>query len=377
MGIITRSIVKELLLVLAASMTALTLLLTLGMAGKEGVRNGLPLPVVLGTMPYFLVEMVGYALPGSVLLAVCSVFGRMAGQNELIALKSLGISPWRALQPVLVVAVLLSLATVMSYDAAARWSRPGFQRVLSRSLGEIATGILRSGQSFNSPKFSVAVRQVEGDRLIAPTIWMAARPGSPEVLLVAREASLRTQANGLVISCLGAEAEIGSEGEAAFPENIEMLVPFDSEQKPIHRDWLALREIGWHVGTASREIESLRATIQKMPLGDSRLVMERNLEGSERDLRRLQAEPYRRWSNGFSCLAFVMLGAPLAILRRSVDFLGTFFSAFVPILLVYYPLLMLSEDLAVSGSGPTWSFWLGDCVVAVAGLYLVRRVLMR
>ncbi len=377
MGILTRYILWETLKVLAASMAVLTLLLTFGMAGKEGVRNGLPLPVVLSTMPYFLVEMVGYALPGSALLAVCNVFGRMSGQNELVAMKSLGISPYRAMQPVLVLATVLSMATVISFDVAARWSRPGFQTVLSQSLAEIATGVLRAGQSFNSPKFSVAVRQVQDGRLIDPTIRMAARAGQPEVLIVAREAVLRTEPQGMVISCSGAEAEIGAEGEAAFPEDIEMFIPFDATQRPVHRDWLAMREIPWQVGVLTREAEAIRKKLDNHEYKDASAAAQIHLDGVERQVRRLEAEPYRRWANGFSCLAFVLLGSPLAILRRSADFLGSFFTAFMPILVIYYPLLMLSENLSISGAGPPWAFWLGDALLAIAGCLLIRRVLRR
>ena len=96
--------------------------------------------------------------------------------------------------------------------------------------------------------------------------------------------------------------------------------------------------------------------------------------GLEHHLRRLGVEPYRRWANGFSCLCFVMIGAPMAILRQKGEFLASFFLCFLPILLVYYPLLMASVDLAKSGDLPPAAVWIGNLVLAAWGLAMMRRV---
>jgi lipopolysaccharide export system permease protein len=45
----------------------------------------------------------------------------------------------------------------------------------------------------------------------------------------------------------------------------------------------------------------------------------------------------------------------------------------LPILLVYYPLLMFGLDRAKAGALPPQVMWLGDIAVAIAGLWLLRR----
>jgi lipopolysaccharide export system permease protein len=91
-------------------------------------------------------------------------------------------------------------------------------------------------------------------------------------------------------------------------------------------------------------------------------------------LGRFRTEPHRRWANGFSCLAFVMVGVPVAVLLRKGEFLSSFFACFLPILIVYYPLLMLSLDQAKSGNFPPAFVWFGNAVLALAGLWFMRRV---
>ena len=68
------------------------LMLTVGLA-QEAIRQGLgPIPI-LRLIPYAIPNALRFAVPGTILFATCSVFGRMAAANEITTLKSLGISP--------------------------------------------------------------------------------------------------------------------------------------------------------------------------------------------------------------------------------------------------------------------------------------------
>ena len=91
-------------------------------------------------------------------------------------------------------------------------------------------------------------------------------------------------------------------------------------------------------------------------------------------LNRIVMEPWRRWANGFSCLCFVLVGAPMAIRMRNADFLTSFFLCFLPILIVYYPVFMLGVDQAKRGSVPPAVVWMGNVLITLWGWWLLRRV---
>ena len=95
----------------------------------------------------------------------------------------------------------------------------------------------------------------------------------------------------------------------------------------------------------------------------------------EKLLCRLRLEPYRRWSAGFSCLCFVWVGAPMAVWRRNRDFLTSFFLCFLPILIVYYPLLAYGIDGAKNGTIPPVAVWTGNVLLLVWGTWLLRKVM--
>ena len=104
--------------------------------------------------------------------------------------------------------------------------------------------------------------------------------------------------------------------------------------------------------------------------------------GEQSLLYRLLTEPHRRWSAGFSCLCFAWVGIPVAIRLRNRDFLTSFFLCFLPILIVYYPLLMFGIHLTKAGTFPPCSVWgrqhppgaLGTLGVAEGGEVLRRGI---
>jgi lipopolysaccharide export system permease protein len=60
---------------------------------------------------------------------------------------------------------------------------------------------------------------------------------------------------------------------------------------------------------------------------------------------------------------------------RSSDTMSVFFLCFLPILLVYYPLLVTGENLARAGVYPAWSVWLANAVFLAVGAALTWRSL--
>jgi lipopolysaccharide export system permease protein len=98
---------------------------------------------------------------------------------------------------------------------------------------------------------------------------------------------------------------------------------------------------------------------------------------AERTCHRLRTEPYRRWANGFSCLAFALLGAPMAIRLRHSELWASFFVCFLPILLLYYPLLVGCLDRAKNGDLPPSAVWLANVVFASFGVWMLTRVVRR
>lgn len=390
MGIVQRYIVAELTKVFLVSLTALTLIfLVIGLV-REAREQGLELAQIIQLVPYVLPDALRFTMPATILLSACMVYGRMSSANEVTALKSAGISPTTILWPAVILSFLLSLTTVWLNDAAVSWGRDGIQRIVIESVEEIAYGMLRTQRSYTSKALSIVVKGVDGKRLIQPVVSLDSN--GKAVVMTAEEAELRGEPDkGLfTIICRNGMIDIEGRGRILFPNDVfERSVPLDrdkaefSEQHPsympMHLLPVAVREVSQKIDEHDDECAA-KAALQ-MLTGDAAGLLnpEWNTEETlrkmdEQRLFRLQTESPRRWSNGFSCLCFVLVGAPLAVRLRNSDFLTTFFACFLPILLVYYPLLMFGVDYAKAGRVPPVTVWLGNVVLFAAAWRLIWRV---
>ena len=146
MRILTRYILWELSAAFSVTLASMTIFVFLALVGKEAVENGLGLGPIVRMLPYMLPQAMQFAVPGALLLATTSIYGRIAASNEIVAIKSLGISPM-AIIGRLALACVASLAAVVLNDLAVSWGHDGVDRVVVESLEEIAYGRLRTVRS--------------------------------------------------------------------------------------------------------------------------------------------------------------------------------------------------------------------------------------
>jgi len=392
MKIITRYVLVELLLVFLVALSALTLFMLVVGLVREAQQQGLGLVQILMLVPYVLPEAMRFAVPGTMLFAVASVFGRMSAANEVTALKAAGITPMAVIWPAITLALVVSFVSVWLNDIAVSWGRDGVRRVVVNSVEQIIYGRLRQQRSYSTPQVSINVKGVDGRRLLRPTLsFLTSDTGTPATVTAA-EATLEANPEGgtLVVTFRDGTLHMG-DYTASFPDTIVREVPLDavsrketistSPSEIAMADFQRARQ--FQIELIDR-VEQVAAGKVALGLVTGRIEQalpgftqyERELLGHERNrLTRVIMEPWRRWANGFSCLCFVLVGAPMAIRLRNADFLTSFFLCFLPILVVYYPVFILGVDQAKRGSVPPIAVWLGNVLIVLWGWWLLRRVI--
>jgi lipopolysaccharide export system permease protein len=387
---LTRYVMFQLLSIFLMALCAMTLLMVVVAILREAREQQLDFFLVLRMVPYILPDALRFAVPATILFAACFVFGRLSSANEIVAIKAMGISPWRILWPCFAAVTLLSFGAVWLNDLAVSWGRQGVRRIVIASIEEIAYGMLKSRGTYTSPGFSINVKRVEDQRLIQPTVTFQKHGDAPAVVIRAEWAELHadTTANTLTIVLHNGSA-VGSGVEASFRGTIERVLPLsrDSDRENRRPSQMALRDIPQAIQDQREWIDQREQTLAAqaafhLATGDLAALTDATWRRSESQLSRqreqvfrLKTEPHRRWAAGFSCLCFVAVGAPLAVRRRFGEFWTTFFLCFLPILLVYYPLLMVSIDRAKTGALPPQVVWSGNLVLLLWSFWLIRRVL--
>lgn len=390
-GRFTFYVIFEIFKIFLVALTVFTgLIILLGVVQKL-ITERISLYAILSLIPYILPISMQFTLPTSLLFAVCSVYGRISADNEVMAVKAAGVPPMRIMAPTLIIGFLFSPFAVWMMDLAAYWGEPGIQRVVIGQIEEVAYATLRTSNCYSSSNgFSIVVGGVEGHTLIDPEITLQVGPEGPstisakagELKFIAEEDVLRVELDDAIVN-------IGTQLEGRFahldhdisldkaarkgrstdrPANLAMS-KLASETKK-QRDLIAKEEeviaarmlMGMSVG----RYDWLNAPAIQAARGRVYAATER--------LNRLQVEPWRRWACGFSCFCFVWFGIPLSIWYRNADYWYTFGVAFLPLLLIYYPLFMLGLEQSKDGDWPPYSVWLGNLVLFAIGGWFMRKV---
>lgn len=364
-------------------------------AMAEAVGHGLNPVQVLLAMPYLIPPTLPYTIPCCLLFACTVVYGGMSGTNEITAIKAAGISVFRALTPAIVLGVAASALCLWLSDHFIPQCNRGFaQRLASDLQGTIYAYLSRMG-SINESDFpyEIYVHSVRGDKLIRPIFKHRNAAGYYDMVAQASEATLRVlpAENGndarVVLFLKDGAASTDLQSTAYFRDRTqEMPVPSFAKQGEEKNENLA---IDGCLALAAERIEkaaeidfelSLTAidsvlTGRTFDFGADLPERQYKSERFYRKARESEAEMHIRLSQSTTGLPFVLLGCPVSMLFRRRDFLQTFFVCFLPIVLLYYPALILTANVFKETYGiPPAILWLPGTALTLAALPLLRHI---
>jgi lipopolysaccharide export system permease protein len=76
------------------------------------------------------------------------------------------------------------------------------------------------------------------------------------------------------------------------------------------------------------------------------------------------------------CFCFIVVGCPVGIWFSRSDYLSSFITCFMPIVLIYYPLMLCGTNFAKEGKfEPISLVWGSNIVIGLIGFELFRRLL--
>ncbi|MBM3476335.1 MAG: YjgP/YjgQ family permease [Armatimonadetes bacterium] len=316
------------------------------------VERGVPLSVVLQFVLLQVPNALALALPVSMLLAAAIGMHRMARDNELVAVRAAGTSLRRLLRPVWVVGGLVSVTSFL----VAEYVQPYADR---RAEG-IITDVLMSERTLALAPGKFAEVTPEVHVLPGAVDDRTGRVSDLKVFYI--------EPKGAVTFMQAKTARL--EGEE-FVLDRPLVCRLDGRggltQSPPSPGSRAVI----HLPEAIKEWTGERRTLRNMSIEDLVRQIRRQPEPSLS--RPLILELHSRLSLAVACLAFSLVGAPLALLFRGGRSLGgalvAIFYAFI-----YYVGMLWARMAGESGAlAPVLAAWLPNGLTAALGVVLLWR----
>lgn len=389
-SILQRYLLGEILRVFVFVLIVLTVLVIFAGVVQQALERGLSLQHTLKILPFIVPSMMPFTIPAALLLTVCVVFGRIAGDNEIIAAKAAGINVLSLLWPAFFLGAAASVTCLVLTDQVIPWAERKIETTIVQALEEIFFEQLRANRSFvdRSKGIHIIVGGIEGQTLKQAMIQHAQRSGRVTTIY-ADEATIKIDLDRrlLLVSISGGYVDVPGAGRLTmhrpWTEKIR-LDPTTSKPKARHLPIHVIDE-ELAISDAVRDELRERQTVEcLLEMGRGRAERCGSVLGqlptkiavADDWYHKLRTEYHSRYALACSCFFFVLLGSPFAILMAKNQALTSFLMCFGPIAGGYYPLMLGLMTQCKSGNlDPTWSMWLGNGALAVVGWHVLRKVL--
>jgi lipopolysaccharide export system permease protein len=397
LGILQRYVFGEVVRSFSLALLTMTAIFVLFMVAAQARDVGLSPADVAHLVPYVIPSTLPYTIPVSLLFAATVVYGRLAGDNEIIAVKSAGLSVWTVLWPTVFLGIALSFWLLYASSGWIPRSTHNAKMVLFKDLEDMFYKLLARDREFNHPKwpFLIKVRDVQGSKMIDPTFKHKVKGSSNEydAIIQASSAELhfflhenlvRVYLEDAEVQRLSQDVDVFLINDNELPFSIPPDSKFNMEIKTQERTnaeiAAELAKNRLSIATA-RKREAFKdgfafatGRIDRINWSDVHQVF-RDHGDWIRGCNELNTEWHLRVSMAFGSLLFVMVGAPVGIRFARRDFLSAFMTCFLPIIAIYYPLMLGGVNMSKEGQlEPYLSLWLGNLLLLLGAAVVLPSV---
>jgi LPS export ABC transporter permease LptF/LPS export ABC transporter permease LptG len=305
----------------------------------------------LCTLPPVLI----FTIPMAVLVGVLIGLGRLSGDSEIVALNAAGISLRRLLFPIVSVAFLASLATLL----ITFWLSPASLRTLHRLEAQILSSqapYAIEPRVFNDrfPHLVLYVQDVEAAATHWTGVFLASSRGSEgSAITVAKDALILT---GPDFHQMDIHLGSGSthEYDPRYPSRYSVTT-FGGTDIPV-------------------DFSQAASIVQSVRLSEAEMSVPALLAEHGPGWRDARVEFQNRLAFPAACLVFALIGVPVGVRPRRG---GRASGVILTLVLIgcYYFLWVTGDHLAQQGSiSPAAGIWAANIAALFVGLFLFRRV---
>jgi lipopolysaccharide export system permease protein len=390
--LLQRSIFWELVKVFVPSLIAITGLIVLATIIKESSDHGLSPSQMLVAVCLIVPSMMPFIIPPTTLFAACVVYGRLAHDNEITAIKSAGISVLHTIWPGAVLGMVMSGMLFGMYYYLIPYSQHILRTAFINDAEEFILAVLKRDHEIRGMdrklNWEIWVEQIHGRQLRNAIFKHRDASGKHyDVIARSREAELHVDAvkrEVLVQMRHGEVLDDGGKTRVHFEEkDYSVPLPEFDKNRPTPREMTWNELLSNRAEAAARLDNALSGLLdidgKQLPPGLPREQAQAYLRHvqvvQQQFLRSLEVELQMRPALACGCFFFVLVGCPVGIWFSRSDYLSAFISCFLPIVFIYYPVSLCCTNLGKDGKiAPFTSQWAANAILAVIAFILFRKL---
>ena len=357
--IINRYIFKELLGTFLISLLTFSVIMLMGRTLKLAdllVNKGLSFFDVLQLLTYILIPFYGYIIPMSLLLTVLLGLGRLSADNEIVALKTSGISLYQIVLPIGIFSSIAFLLTTLLTLYAYPWGFKSLKNLafkIAKTRSEIGIQERIFNDDFDGMVIYVDKTSVKGGRMQGVFISDKRDPRL-STTIIAKEGYVISDPESMVVNLRLLDGTFQRVGDDMESYQIGNFSTYD---------------INLDLKTTLADVKRKKKKYREMTLTELKEAIDNSSETNPK-LNEIKIEYYQKFTIPFACFVMGLLGIPLGIRKiksgRSYGFVVS-----LAILLFYYILLITAESFGESGKiPPLVSMWMPNIFVGTLGMYL-------
>lgn len=362
MKILRDYVIREFIGPLLAALLVLTFVMILGNLVKIAdlvINKGVDIYSVTKLFFYMIPALLTYTLPIATLVAVLISMGRLSSDNEIIAVRASGINLFRLAAPLLVLGLLISLLLIILNNRIIPYAHYASRKTLVEVGMKNPAAALEPGVFIDSfDKYIIFIYAIEDNKLHNIRIYEPQGEDKPTRLIVARRGEFISipEKNIVKLKLIEGTAD---EPDVTNPNNFYKL--------NFQTYFMTLNLAN------AQSIDRIEKKPKDMNIRELGTEI-RKLRWQKIDPAPLIIEIHKKLVLGLSCLVFVLIGLPMAVITHRREKAINMGMAFL-IVGIYYLLLLGAEALALQGwLNPDIALWIPNALFAVIGTALTVRL---
>lgn len=326
-------------------------------AAKLIIEQGVAVGVVLRLFMYRLPEVIALTLPMSCLLSTLLGMTRLSGNSELIALKSLGVSFYRILRPILIASFLVAAGALLFNETVVPFTTQAAENLLRYEILKHQASALQQ---------KVFLRDESGGELrrVLYIDQLDTRKGTMKDIMV------HEFENGRLVRTSIAKQGVWKDGEWWLEDG----QVFEVSEKGVVRLLFRFERQKLALNLSPEQLQ--RRTKRPADMSARELwdyIRQASAAGT--NLSPLWVLFHLKLAVPWACIIMALLGSSFGASRQGRSGSSVGFGISVVIVFAYYVVMSLCRALGESGNmSPLLAAWTPNVVFLAVGLFFARRV---